>query len=75
MGLLDKLLKKGPKADSVSKGGSPIYHYDEKKDKEWRPPRLTGSTGRRSPDILAPCFRTGRNLCFMRYCRIWSTLT
>ena len=32
MGLLDKLLKKGPKADSVSKGGSPIYHYDEKKD-------------------------------------------
>ncbi|MCD8279004.1 suppressor of fused domain protein, partial [Enterocloster citroniae] len=45
MGLLDKLLKKGPKADSVSKGGSPIYHYDEKKDKEWRPPQAYGEYG------------------------------
>lgn len=27
MGLLDKLFKKGPKADEVSKGGSPIYRY------------------------------------------------
>lgn len=45
MGLLDKHLKKGPKADSVSKGGSPIYHYDEKKDKEWRPPQAYGEYG------------------------------
>ena len=45
MGLLDKLLKKGPKADSVSKGGSPIYHYDEKKDTAWRPPQAYGEYG------------------------------
>lgn len=42
MGLLDKLLKKGPKADEVSKGGSPIYHYDENENKEWRPPQAYG---------------------------------
>lgn len=42
MGLLDKLLKKGPKADEVSKGGSPIYHYEENDNKEWRPPQAYG---------------------------------
>ena len=29
MGLLDKLLKKGPKASEVTKGGSPVYRYEE----------------------------------------------
>lgn len=42
MGLLDKLLKKGPKADGVSKGGSPIYHYENKEQQGWRPPRAYG---------------------------------
>ena len=32
MGLLDKLFKKGPKADEVSKGGSPIYRYEDKEN-------------------------------------------
>lgn len=43
MGLLDRLVKKkGPKADEVSKGGSPIYHYDEKKEEGWRAPQAYG---------------------------------
>ena len=37
MGLLDKLFKKGPKADGVSKGGSPIYRYEDKENEGWRP--------------------------------------
>ena len=36
MGLLDKLFKKGPKADEVSKGGSPIYRYEDKENEGGR---------------------------------------
>lgn len=42
MGLLDKLLKKRPKTDEVSPGGSPIYRYEEKEDTGWRPPEEYG---------------------------------
>ena len=42
MGLLDKLFKKGPKADEVSKGGSPIYRYEDKENEGWRPPEAYG---------------------------------
>ena len=42
MGLLDKLFKKGPKADEVSKGGSPIYRYEDKENEGWRPPEACG---------------------------------
>ena len=47
MGLLDKLFKKGPKADEVSKGGSPIYRYEDKENEGWRRRRLMAYTQRR----------------------------
>lgn len=31
-----------PKADSVSEGGSPIYHYKDDEEKGWRPPQAYG---------------------------------
>lgn len=42
MGLLDKLLKKGPKASEVTKGGSPVYRYEETEHEAWRPPQAYG---------------------------------
>ena len=42
MGLLDKLLKKGPKASEVTKGGSSVYRYEETEHEAWRPPQAYG---------------------------------
>ena len=47
MGLLDKLFKKGPKADEVSKGGSPIYRYEDKENEAGGRRRLMAYTQRR----------------------------
>lgn len=42
MGLLDKILKRRPKADEVSPGGSQIYHYEEQENQGFRPPQEYG---------------------------------
>lgn len=74
MGLLDKLFKKGPKADEVSKGGSPIYRYEDKENEGWRPPEAYGVYAEEINAHFQGLFPTGRNLCSMSFYRIWSTL-
>ena len=74
MGLLDKLFKKGPKADEVSKGGSPIYRYEDKENEGWRPPEAYGVYAEEINVPFQGLFPNRRNLCSMSFYRIWSTL-
>lgn len=43
MGILDRFKKKAPKEKCISEGGSYVYHYEEKENKEWRAPQAYGN--------------------------------
>ncbi len=42
MSFLDRFKKKAPKPDSISEGGSYIYHYQENEEQGWRAPEAYG---------------------------------
>jgi hypothetical protein len=42
MGLFDKVFKRVPKIEEVTKGGSHVYQYGEKEFEGWRPPEEHG---------------------------------
>lgn len=65
MGLLDKLLKKGPKASEVTKEAVRYTGMRKRNMRRGVRPRHTGNMQRKSAGILRPCFPTGRSLSIM----------
>lgn len=66
MGILDRFKKKAPKEKCISEGGSYVYHYEEKENKEGEHLKHMEIIQKRWRSIFRSYFHNVSLLCFMR---------